>query len=451
MAEPLGRLLLGDYTDPRYAAQTAKDRKAVRIRVERFSDPAEKARYQKDLIKAVHERHQMVAAAMKIRQVANPHQTRLVQVEEDELLVRLADSSALGRLEQVGNDLEVEVRPVAGLENRVVRIRRKGGSTDLDEVGKSLAKDGFDVRYNHITPLAVVAKGRGGPEPSPSPDPQSPTVESGRKDGPVVVAVIDTGIAALDHQGEGGNWLVGVQPTEDNIDPLDVFPPIGTLDLAAGHGTFVAGLVRWVAPAAQIRMYRAVDSDGVGSEADVAEKMITAVEEGADVLNLSLGIQTIDDQPPVALDAALDWIQGNYPDVAVVAAAGNFGEERECWPAADQRVISVAGLTAEGTGASWSSRGVWVTMSAIGEGVRSTYVRGKESPIVDPEDPDPFGNNPWAVWTGSSFAAPQVAGAIARLCEGRESLTPPAAAEILRQSGPQLPLYGTALVLLPGT
>jgi len=71
--------------------------------------------------------------------------------------------------------------------------------------------------------------------------------------------------------------------------------------------------------------------------------------------------------------------------------------------------------------------------------------------MVDPEDPDPFGNNPWAVWTGSSFAAPQVAGAIARLCEGRESLTPPAAAEILRQSGPQLPLYGTALVLLPGT
>ncbi len=55
--------------------------------------------------------------------------------------------------------------------------------------------------------------------------------------------------------------------------------PDGYLDLDAGHGTFVTGIVQQIAPGAEVRVYRAVDSDGIGSEVAVACKMIKAVQE----------------------------------------------------------------------------------------------------------------------------------------------------------------------------
>lgn len=52
----------------------------------------------------------------------------------------------------------------------------------------------------------------------------------------------------------------------------------------------------------------------------------------------------------------------------------------------------------------------WPPRSTLGEGIWSTYASGTESPIIDP-DPEEFGSDSWALWTGTSFAAPQVAGA----------------------------------------
>ena len=82
---------------------------------------------------------------------------------------------------------------------------------------------------------------------------------------------------------------------------------------------------------AEITVYRAVDSDGIASEVTVACEMIRAVKEGgAQIVNLSLGCQTQDNVPPVALQAALEiiseWERETGREVLIVAAAGNFGD-----------------------------------------------------------------------------------------------------------------------------
>jgi subtilisin family serine protease len=268
----------------------------------------------------------------------------------------------------------------------------------------------------------------------------------------VKIAVIDTGIAA---EIRADGWLAEV-PRDGNIDPLDVFPlpnGDGFLDFAAGHGTFVAGLVREVAPGAEIAVYRAVDSDGIGSEVTVACAMIRAViEDGAQIVNLSLGCQTQDNVPPIAIQAALEiiseWARENDRDVLIVAAAGNSGDSTPSWPAAFPTVVSVAGLMPDMQPAPWSSRGYWVTCATIGQGLLSTYVQGRDAP--QPNAPaQVFGPDSWALWSGTSFATPQITGALARRYQ-EEGISLRDALSGLLAAGHQVTGFGQAVKILPG-
>jgi subtilisin family serine protease len=113
-------------------------------------------------------------------------------------------------------------------------------------------------------------------------------------------------------------------------------------------------------------------------------------------------------------------------------------------------VVAVGALTQSLTSADWSSRGSWVDCSTIGEGIRSTYVEGQENLIVDPTDPDRFPPDAWALWTGTSFAAPQVAGAVAQIAQ-EQGLTPRQALRQLLVGRPFIPGYGRAVEILPPT
>jgi subtilisin family serine protease len=279
----------------------------------------------------------------------------------------------------------------------------------------------------------------------------------GGPDRPVKVAVIDTGIAA---EIRTDGWLAEV-PRAGNTDPLDAFPlpnGDGFLDFAAGHGTFVAGLVREVAPRAEIAVYRASDSDGIANEETVACAMIRAViEDGAQIVNLSLGCQTQDNMPPIAIQAALEiiteWARERDRDILVVAAAGNSGDATAMWPAALSSptfptVVSVAGLKPDMHPAPWSTRGYWVTCSTIGQGLLSTYVQGQDPP--QPGGPGQvFGPDSWAVWSGTSFAAPQIAGALARRYQD-EGISLRDALSGLLAAGRPISGFGRAVKILPG-
>ena len=142
---------------------------------------------------------------------------------------------------------------------------------------------------------------------------------------------------------------------------------------------------------------------------------------------------------------------GTLPDgrlrKVIVAAAGNYGDRGPVWPADFPGVESVAGLTAYLTPASWSSFGT-ARFSAVAEGIHSVFPEGVESPLFDPQ-PDTFPADAGAIWSGTSFAAPQIAGAVARIV-AEENLSPRDAVDVLDARGKAVSGYGKAMRILQG-
>jgi hypothetical protein len=367
---------------------------------------------------------------------------------------RSQDMYAKGYLDRLGI-VANEIEECHELHRRVLRLTRPNRDLEpreLADLARNLRNQGFVASLNHMMPTGYVGKAIGEPLPAPSPGPYRP---DGGPWEPAKVAIIDTGIAA---EIRTDGWLDRVPRAEngDNVDPLDTFPlPAGdgNLDFDAGHGTFVAGIVQQVAPGANISVYRALDSDGLASEVTVACEMIRAVKEGgAQIVNLSFGGHTLDNVPPVALQAALEiiteWEHQTGREVLIVAAAGNYADTTPCWPAAFRRVVSVASLAPDMLPSQWSSRGFWVTCSTIGQGLTSTFVEGRES---NPPNPQPynFGPDSWAAWSGTSFTAPQITGALALLYE-RYGYPLRGALGQLLAAGRATPDFGQAVRILPG-
>lgn len=334
----------------------------------------------------------------------------------------------------------------------------------LDDIAKVVDECralGVETWPNYLVPMAAIGKGIGGPEPVAGfvrfTDYRIPSAPDYGSEPGTRVAVIDTGIPSL--QAEGGypgmsrsdEWLANVARHPDNRDLLDDLPngPDGYLDFQAGHGTFVAGIIQRVAPNADIRVYRAADSDGLATDEDIAGAMLRAVADGAQIVNLSLAGQSVDNQPPPATAAAVQRIQQeSNGQVVIVAAAGNYGDSVPCWPAALEGVEAVAAVTADLVPTRWSSRGGHIRFSAVAEGIRSTFVTGLESSAFDP-DPDQFGENAWALWSGTSFSTPQIAGAVARICYELR-LTPRRAVDRLHERALPTDGCGRAMQILEG-
>jgi len=215
----------------------------------------------------------------------------------------------------------------------------------------------------------------------------------------------------------------------------------GTLASHAGHGTFIAGLLRQTCPEALITVLRVMGSAGVVPE-DVltTELMALAVYVGEhphdiDVLVLSLGYyaETAADQTYTAGLLLLLAALGRR-GVTTVAAAGNDSTRSRSYPAAfavqspfgDREVcplISVAALNPDGTVALFSNDGHWVIAEASGANVVSTApvtIQGGLSAVASIKDnfngkirsaidPDRYSGG-FATWSGTSFAAPVLAG-----------------------------------------
>jgi subtilisin family serine protease len=433
--------------DPRTCEHRLADLRQIYKQVGNINRHLQDSTLRRELIRMLQDRRAQRPDLAQFDVVTDPLGGEVLVVR-GELVLRTAVLERAG-VQPLLDAYHLTWEAVEGLDGRLVRLTVPGADGPrLVELAAGLRARGVPASLNYVTPMGVVWKGLGGPEASAGPGPSRPAAGPGE---PVRVAVIDTGIAAA-QRGDG--WLTGlVRP--DNVDPLDDLPtPDGFLDLGAGHGTFAAGIVQQVAPGADLAVYSALDSDGIGSKIDIASAMVRAVREGAQIINLSLGLEALDDRPPVAFEVALEIIDGiaaetGQQEALVVAAAGNFGHARPCWPAALDGVLAVAALTQDLEPADWSSRGFWVDCSTIGEGIRSTYVEGKESPIVDP-DPETFPADAWALWSGTSFAAPQVAGAIARIAQ-EQGTNPREALRRLLDGQPSIPDYGRAVEILPRT
>jgi subtilisin family serine protease len=182
----------------------------------------------------------------------------------------------------------------------------------------------------------------------------------------------------------------------------------------------------------------------------IVEAVRTADSAAPLVINLSLGAETLDDQPLLAVEVALEIAHELHPDCLAVAAAGNSGSTRPCFPAASRDVVAVAALDADLQPTAWTNRGFWVDCAVVGEGILSTYVPGHESLLADSSPETWDAPDPWALWSGTSFAAPQVAAAVARRAAEVGCTTREALGWLFAQS-PRVPDVGRVLRLLRGT
>ncbi len=211
----------------------------------------------------------------------------------------------------------------------------------------------------------------------------------------VVVAVLDTGVDA------GHPDLVGrVLPGTDTVSDDRLPDRTGRTD-PDGHGTHVAGIVAatagnrtgvaGIAPGAVVLPVRVLDSYGSGWDSDIAEGVLWAVANGADVINLSLG----GPRPSSVLAGSL--AHAHDEGVLVVAAVGN--ERRQGnpvqYPAAYPDVLGVGAVQPGLQVASYSGTGAQVDLVAPGSGVVSTIDRG------------------YRQLDGTSMATPYVAGSAA--------------------------------------
>ena len=135
-------------------------------------------------------------------------------------------------------------------------------------------------------------------------------------------------------------WLTEVERAPNSADVWDVERD-GYGDAESGHGTFIAGLLLQVAPAASVYAAKVLDSHGVGDDASVAAAM-EQLPNDIDIINLSLGGYTDHDAAPLAIATAMQAMGQQHR--VVVAAAGNHGASRPFWPAAFDEVLAVGAV-----------------------------------------------------------------------------------------------------------
>ena len=220
----------------------------------------------------------------------------------------------------------------------------------------------------------------------------------------VTVAVLDSGVAshpALAEHKISRNSLLNGETTD--------LPNYGN------HGTSVASIiagtspdVSGVAPGANILSIQVLSSEGVGDTFTLAEGILAAVDQGAQVINLSLG--TVGDS--FMLHDAVNYALEH--GVAVVAAAGNDALESLVYPARYKGVLAVAGVDARSEHLYFSNRGPEIAISAPGVAVKAA---------LPSDDTGSF--------SGTSIAVPFVSGAMAWLMGENPDMTAEEAAQVL--------------------
>jgi serine protease len=299
----------------------------------------------------------------------------------------------------------------------------------------SYAMPGFGGRQ----PVAYL-----GPDPirSSMPDAERP-----------VVAILDTGLGAHRWFNAGvtrnprlaSGEPIGIvdAPSDPERYPSLATPLDGIFDDAAGHGTFIAGIVRQRCPDADLLSIRVSDGEGNIVETDLIgalQRLITYHVEGnrVDVVNLSFSYyhETPDDPNTVsAMRGLLTALRDR--GIVVVCSAGNEATDRPTFPAAldadPPRHISVGALNpATRSVALFSNIGTWVDVFAPGVSLVSTAPVDFDGGIQAGTRDDLYGHprmtldiddfrGGFGVWSGTSFAAPVVAARIAgKLLDGAD-------------------------------
>ena len=231
-------------------------------------------------------------------------------------------------------------------------------------------------------------------------------------DGAPRVIVLDTGLAGHGHSPSVLSNAVAIhaasgadidEPDNDSNDYLDP---------AAGHGTFIAGIINQVAPGCDVTVDRVATMYGDTDEFTAARLIDGLESDDRTILSLSFGGHAMDNAA-----VELGWAVRRFQSKGgvVVASAGNDSSCLPAFPAALPDVVSVGAVGPSGP-APFTNYGPWVRACAPGVDLTSLFFRGfrgKGQPGPDGVDPDDFAG--WARWSGTSFSVPVVVGALARM------------------------------------
>lgn len=240
----------------------------------------------------------------------------------------------------------------------------------------------------------------------------------------VTIAILDTGVDP-NHQDLKDKIIGGYNAVNDTDDFSDNH----------GHGTHVAGIaaaltnnitgIAGVSWQSYLLPVKVLNESGEGSSYEVAKGIYWAVDNGADVINMSLGDYNHSNILYDAVKYAYDR------NVILVSATGNDNVEQPMYPSIYEEVLAVAAVDEARNRAFFSNYGAHVDVTAPGEHV-----------------PSSFPNNNYVVMSGTSMAAPHVAGLAALIRSLRPDLTNEQVYEIIIETSNDLgttghdPYYG---------
>lgn len=227
-----------------------------------------------------------------------------------------------------------------------------------------------------------------------------------------VVAVLDTGIAfenfdiyGLAPDLAGTSFLPGYDFVNDDPNPDD----------DEGHGTHIAGTIAQTtnnlvgcaggAFGATLMPVKVMDNAGNGTLTDIVDGIYFAVNNGAQILNLSLGFG---DNPTLSLEEAVNYAADN--GCLVVCSAGNYATNLPNYPAAYPACLSVSGVRFDLSFGSYSNYGAYIDLCAPGGdlAVDQNLDGYPDGILQQTHDGDNFLNFGYFMGRGTSWAAANV-------------------------------------------
>lgn len=345
---------------------------------------------------------------------------------EDEVLIRFKRGVTKKRIQDVGQELGLKLEPLSEL-SRTYKATVPEGAIPL--IHAHIFNHGYD-REIFIVEENVTYRTLGTNKPNDPLYPFQWNLEQIRASEAwsyatgkgVVVAVLDTGIMLESDKErnltpvrdlQGTNWVKGYDFVDDSDFSWD----------GHGHGTHVAGTiaqttdneygVAGIAYDATLMNVRVLDSGGSGSSDMVADGIVFAADNGAHIINMSLGSL----HRSFIIEEAVEYAVNK--GVVIVAAAGNSGRREPSYPASYDGVISVAATQYDTDTTFYSQRGRTVDIAAPGGNTKvDQNGDGRPDGIVQETvlDSDPTQHD-FLDFMGTSMASPHVAAVSAMIVQ----------------------------------